>query len=55
MSSVKNRIAIGEYFVRRYRRRVQKVGHRKVATQLRKQGVPLPLALKILGVKHGSI
>jgi hypothetical protein len=39
---------IGAYFVEKYRGRAADAGHRAVATQLRKQGVPLEHALLIL-------
>lgn len=35
---------IGRYFIHRWRRRVEQAGMAKVAAQLRKQGVPFPVA-----------
>lgn len=43
--------AVGSYFVEKYRRRARESGHHAAAAQLRKQGVPLPIALlTLLGV-----
>lgn len=39
---------VGRYFIHRWRRRVEEAGITKVATQLRKQGVPLPIARILL-------
>lgn len=39
---------IGEFFIAKYRARAAESDHRTVATQLRKQGVPLEQALLIL-------
>jgi len=41
---------IGDWYALRYRARRRAVGTRAVAMQLRKQGVPLRVALAVLGI-----
>lgn len=42
---------IGTWHVLKYRKRVQVVGVRAVAAQLKKQGVPLDVTLRVLGIQ----
>jgi hypothetical protein len=48
----RRRQQLGDWFSHKYRRRVWDAeGVQPVALQLRKQGVPLNVALKLLGIK----
>ena len=47
--------AIGRYYLFRFRRRLEASNVRTVALQLRKQGVPLPVArLIVFGLRRGG-
>lgn len=43
--------AVGAYFIDKYRKGAAERGYGVVAAQLRKQGVPLNMALRILGFR----
>jgi hypothetical protein len=43
--------AVGGYFIQKYRDGAAERGHAAVAAQLKKQGVPLDMALRILGFR----
>lgn len=46
---------VGTWYVLRYRARARRAGVAVVAKQLKKQGVPLEVALKILGIRPSRV